>query len=379
MRRMHWTAAAVFGLVGAAITVEGLRHPAQAHDAKPQDARAEEPKPPAAAAREGGKRTVRLYDLTDLVRPIGDHEFPDRISPPARIQARERWMVSTGLFGGGEPQRPPGEPAPVEMKDIAQLIEADLALAGDENVPMRILGNTLAIAQTDESHARTQRFLAAMREVTRPVHVDAFWLILAPDDVARLLKDPKPAAAAGAEVDAAALAAITDRRLHARGAVSCVSGQRVQLLAGRVRTVVIDQTSLVGTGATAYDPEVENLLAGTTLQIRPMLADGKARVDVVVSGGDWTEPAPPVRVAHHQAVYAPATQPTDLSVSGRYEADAVIDRVNMSIHHLATTVRLPLGRPTLIGGMTVEPSAGERKAADAQLYLILRVAGEEAP
>ena len=52
------------------------------------------------------------------------------------------------------------------------------------------------------------------------------------------------------------------------------------------------------------------------------------------------------------------TQPTDS-----------IDRLNQVRQELRTTVRLPLARKVLIGGMTLEPAAKEE--ASRQLYLVI--------
>jgi type II secretory pathway component GspD/PulD (secretin) len=50
-----------------------------------------------------------------------------------------------------------------------------------------------------------------------------------------------------------------------------------------------------------------------------------------------------------------------------------LDRVNVVIGKLATTVIVPLGEPTLVGGLTREPSSNEQEsAADTpQLYLFI--------
>ena len=44
----------------------------------------------------------------------------------------------------------------------------------------------------------------------------------------------------------------------------------------------------------------------------------------------------------------------------------------MIVSQLATTLKVPLGEPTLVGGLTCEPSAGDQKAAGTpQLYLFV--------
>ena len=49
-----------------------------------------------------------------------------------------------------------------------------------------------------------------------------------------------------------------------------------------------------------------------------------------------------------------------------------LDRVNMVVGQLATTLKVPLGEPTLVGGLTREPAADDQDAAATpQLYLFI--------
>ena len=59
---------------------------------------------------------------------------------------------------------------------------------------------------------------------------------------------------------------------------------------------------------------------------------------------------------------------------GAAEPSVTLDRVNVAVEQLGTTLRLPLGEATLVGGLTREPSADQAHAAAApQLYLFIEV------
>ena len=56
------------------------------------------------------------------------------------------------------------------------------------------------------------------------------------------------------------------------------------------------------------------------------------------------------------------------------EPSLTLDRVNVAVEQLGTTLRVPLGEATLVGGLTREPSADQAPAAAApQLYLFIEV------
>jgi hypothetical protein len=59
------------------------------------------------------------------------------------------------------------------------------------------------------------------------------------------------------------------------------------------------------------------------------------------------------------------------SPAARGHTTITLDRVNMVVEQLATTSRIPLGEPTLIGGLT-RGMSGDHQAADMpQLYLFI--------
>ena len=115
---------------------------------------------------------------------------------------------------------------------------------------------------------------------------------------------------------------------------------------------------MTGNNVAGYSPSTAIVQAGTALQITPLVsADEKsAVVDVESIASDWLSPAEysnftPVGMANQAAGTA-----------------ASLDRMNMLVQQLRTTVRVPVGRPVLVGGMTADPGTQAE-----QLYLIIEV------
>jgi hypothetical protein len=60
----------------------------------------------------------------------------------------------------------------------------------------------------------------------------------------------------------------------------------------------------------------------------------------------------------------------------RTSAVPAVDRVNIVAQQLATSLRVPLGRPVLVGGMTF-PGPQTDEPAGQQLYLVIEVTVQE--
>src|SRR5690606_23891260 len=168
----------------------------------------------------------------------------------------------------------------------------------------------------------------------------------------------------------------------------CFSGQRIYLVSGSRQNIVSGYIPVVGsieTGAeglaswdnrstdstfhftsdvgrtrqasVGYQPIVERPNRGVLLEIRPTLeggADQGAIVDLksTLSGA---ASAPEIRLEEEVQMLAPQ-----------------IDRVAITRAELATTLRLPLGVPVVVGGLTLNPAeVGEEGEPAKQVYLIL--------
>jgi hypothetical protein len=227
----------------------------------------------------------------------------------------------------------------------------------------------------------------------RTLTIDARWLMLSSDDLDALLaKDTNGAPAA----DRKALAAFTRRTGSIRGLTNCFSGQLVYLTSGTNRNVVsgwipvvgaigtndgaaslasahgkpqirfVAETSEINVGRQSrvgYQPIIGSSNLGALLEIRPTMI-GSTNLAVVELRSTLTAPA------------ERATAP-----SGNTATDALapaIDRVAVETLQLATSLRMELGKPIVVGGMTYMPSSAKAreeadKAERQQLYLVLEI------
>jgi type II secretory pathway component GspD/PulD (secretin) len=113
-------------------------------------------------------------------------------------------------------------------------------------------------------------------------------------------------------------------------------------------------------------PTVKQVQSGVMLEVLPTLQAGRdsAVVDVKTRLAEWNDPGH-VELSSSMST----TQPGNRAVAGA--GSSGIDRLNMVTQDLKTAVRMPLGKPVLVGGLTLDPHPAE--PAGQQLYLILRL------
>ncbi len=195
--------------------------------------------------------------------------------------------------------------------------------------------------------------LRAKRRAAPTVVVELQWLWLDSGQYEQLLGGAKPSLAASSlAVDAKTLDLLGRKAPGFRGRIACANGQLVHMAAGDRRSVIVNAVPVVG-GGIGCSPLVQVPNAGVVVQLRPTVQPGgTALLDVQSLVTRWGTPLP---TAHVGAVW-PVQQPV------------------MPAQQFATTVRVPLGKPVILAGMTFAPadSAGLNKASDnpAQLYLI---------
>ena len=124
---------------------------------------------------------------------------------------------------------------------------------------------------------------------------------------------------------------------------------------------------VVDSGPAAYMPTVAMLQEGAAIQVTPMVTsagklvvlDVHSRV-VLLRGGPS---GPPLAV--------------EIATAGKSSARdvaATIDRLNIANQHLETTLRVPIDRRMLVGGMTFE---SQPKSGDPSLYLFVKATVQE--
>jgi len=243
----------------------------------------------------------------------------------------------------------------------------------------------LAISQPIAIHLEIEAFLDALRaqrQAVPTVVVDARWLVLDSDLLDQLLGDRKPrdAGAAQVAVDPQALDLLTRTVPSYRARINCVSGRKVYLAAGDRRTVVHGAIPVVGSGI-GYQPVMRIPNVGLLLEIRPTVDLGAktALVDIESTVTGWGKPDRALRVGTRfppsEMEYGFDGAKETLEEPGG-ESSVDVDRVNLPTQQFAASQRVPLGKPVLVGGLTLSPTtrADGRQAGEErkQLYLVVR-------
>jgi hypothetical protein len=382
---------------------------------------------------------LRTYEVGDLVVSVPDYGAPgapDAAQAPAISYGGGGFGAGGGGFGGGGggfggggAPLPPGTavgggglgavqssgPDPMQI-DFDSLIDAMVSVVapnswaenGGGDGVVKPVGAALAVWQTPEVHELIAEFLDMLRQGSakrRTLSIDARWLMLDSQDLEDLVVGDER------KVDPAKLNALTRRPTSMRGMTHCFSGQLVYLISGTRRSVVSGYIPVVGSvdrpdepqfvdftdgaritfaqfggggqgGGTivsdrsvGYQPLVEKPNFGVLLEIRPTIMQGE-NVAVVDLKSTVTFPGQPTSDATAGSMFDPA-----MDIAPR------VDRLAVEMQQLATTLRVPLGEPLLVGGMTYltpsprqstdapQDAAGQPAAASEspQLYLVLEI------
>lgn len=322
-----------------------------------------------------------VYDIRDLLHASDKHANDSALIPPTKIGQARPALISggegapgSGMGGGPNPNANPS-PNPKLQPSLDETSKGDeiLKLIVETVAPdtwrdnggsigsIRLISGLLVVSQTPANQKEIQSLLSQFREESsHMVTVVARWVLL---DSAQLEQyaHPLKQAEGTAAIETIDLSALekANVNLKYRAQITCFNGQTVQLTSGRARTVVTGLEAVVGQSA-AYQPDASVVQDGVSLQLTPMLPVGSPtaiiEVENVVSTWDGLAPAPP----------APTSQPTNMKAPG------TLDRIDMQVQHLHTTIAVPVGKPILVGGLSI-PSHGE--AGDKQMYLVIEVLG----
>jgi len=313
---------------------------------------------------------LRTYDVGDLL--IEREDYPLEVDPLGFAGLTVTYPTpddSGGGFGDlfGSSAAATTEP-PVGSQELVDIIQravnnaADLKVAAwsDEGGPaaLEYVDQLLIVTQTDQGHKKVEELLALLRtqRLGGPiVTIDARWVLLDDVGAAALAGDPK--APQPQEVSAAALDK-AGAKVAYRGHVTCFDRQVVHLQSGRLSTYLQGAKPVVSDKAVGADPKVGAVFAGATLQVRPVLAaDGAAAIlDLRSNVSELKE-------------LRQRPMPEFGQVEGKAESVKLnLEMPDVIVNTLRSSVRVPLGKTVLIGGMTTH-AAGEGKV----LYLVLEV------
>jgi hypothetical protein len=340
---------------------------------------AKKEKPPAPQVR-------KIYDVSDLALNSAIDASTTAVVPPTDLSTGKDPRSGArggggggggGLFGngGGLGNAPKTTTLAERTEAIGKLIQETIEPStwgsAEGEGWIRSLGPRLIVQNTDAAHAQIAEFLADLRKnQNRSIQISATWVALS-DNELRSVTVPSTTPAKGSALSRVNLSAIDQIKgavLH-RTEISTLTGIAVNVTAGRARTVLSSLDAVVGSGAAALQPNIDLLLSGTALQLTSVLSpDGASvRIDLRAVESSW-EPAdgPPIKIPGPIA----ATQPTVPSLSSPAPAStppAEIERLNLPMHYITTSVRIPTQQATLIGGF-----ATSAKDSDARhWYLIL--------
>jgi hypothetical protein len=263
------------------------------------------------------------------------------------------------------------------------------------------LGNNLLISNEEHVHEQITTLLDSFRQrwgTLRTVSTRAYWLWLTHDELEPLLATadaPKTKSddeiAAFGLVDEAAWKQLLERlqeeddgaRTGYRAVLTCYNGQTVHTLSGQQSLFVtgigpemVEDEELVEVedeqgeveSRVAYRPELSVVQEGAALEITPITTvSGKfVVVDVHSRVAFLSEESAEHSGRAHTASFRGTGSPAELAAS--------IDRPRLVLHRLSTTLRLPVDRLMLIGGMT---HATEPGTAEPDLFLFLEVSVQE--
>lgn len=363
---------------------------------------------------------VRTYEIGDLVFAVPDYALAP--SPNSGVMRGATAFGGSGGMGGGGisgggggmggmsggmgrgEARQSANPAPITVDSICDVITMTVdpsswSVNGGSDARVSPLGTTLVVLQTPDAHRAIGQLLAELREGSasrRTMTIDARWLLLDSDGLARLQVQGENGEST---INREALAEFTRQPTSLRGFISCFSGQSVFLTSGTVRTnvssyipvvgsveppqpearfatyggdqsvsFVSDQPGAFGGRGVGYQPITTTNNFGVQVELRPTRLHPEAAAAIDLRS-TITFPASPLN-------------PAELEPAANSLAPQV-DRVAIQTQELATTLKVPLGEPVLVGGMTDMAPRGA--AADAaggaagegaekpQLYLVLEV------
>ena len=267
---------------------------------------------------------------------------------------------SEGMASGGVGSEPPGSAAlRFGIEDLVDAIIAVVApnswdeLGGPGTI--RPLGSMLLVSQTEDSTvgSKPPRAKSAPGGRRANRHGSRRWLAL--DDAQRAQLTPESSGKSAVAVDSAALKKLPAETTRHQGQVTCHSGQTVHIVSGTRHTVVTSAIPVVGGPGTGYQPVVAFPNAGVLLQVTPLILPGgqAASLDVQSTVTAWQTP-----------------ESVNVSDGG---TSLSIDRVRLAANQIATTVRIPVGKPVLVGGLT--PSDAD--ASQKTLYLVVELTSDD--
>lgn len=297
---------------------------------------------------------TRAYDVRELTLLVPDFDAAPSLTappgppPPATRPAADpaaRDSIDSVGHGSDLPTREDLAKSIAEY--VMESVDSDSWRDNGGDVgTIRYRDGFLFVRQTPANHAKVRDALAALQQTrAKPVRIRAHWVQTRRRALDTILKpaDGKPGGTVLA-ADPDALERLPDGAVHYRGEILCMEGQRVFLTSAAV------PDGGAGGGAAAS--------SGLLLDVvNTINADRTAAVLTLRSETAPARPPGQDRPATTRPARSPAAS---------------------TLQSFSTTVRVPLGRAVLVGGITVGPPADPSPPDldPPQLYLFVEVTAE---
>jgi hypothetical protein len=285
-----------------------------------------------AADQHDDVRVLRVYNVSDLIdQPV---EMPKKSGiPPTRLyEPREQHQRD-------QEQRDPGIFTPLDISNmIGQLFERGTPLLRAET------GGAVLVEATQAQQVKIDEFLKLLRKARaarRNVVLQAWWLMLDNQKADKLFG---PTQSPLAEVAPDQLASL-DAEIAFSGSVAGLEDRPLYLSGGPCQTVVTDGSPIVSENVSAYDPMIQIVQWGPVLELTPGIAENGATANINVRSVISQPDEKTLRRAKPPSPPA-STRPAD-------EMFRELDRLDFNAYALNTSVRIPVGKPVLLGKMQV--------------------------
>ncbi|HEY8668337.1 MAG TPA: hypothetical protein VIL86_16930 [Tepidisphaeraceae bacterium] len=324
--------------------------------------------------------TTSVYDIRDIVADIPDFTGTTTpLSPTELYPSQPTTSPHSGdvvMFSGADTEAATDDRVTRKERtdQIIKLIQDTIQPeswkdCGGDIGSIRELRGRLIITNSVDNHRQVAMLLEELRKGNaETITIEADWIVIAPDDLKDLLKKPtgNEPASLPREVDGDVLKQMRGKAPNSHAEISCLNSQGIEMISGRMRSALIDLEPVVGNSAAAFKPTTSMILSGARLRIRPLVQGDHAIVHVQTVVCDWDKADGVMHV--NSEVAASTTRPADDTLK---LSTNEMQRVDGSASHFATSLKMPLNRPVLVGGMTVDPRA--KTQDNKRIYLVLTI------
>lgn len=359
-----------------------------------------------ASAKESESLMLKTYEVGDLVLQVNDRPLSEALKQQQQIGDNSFGGGMAGMGGGamggggyggdefGRPQLATRQ-RDVSIDRLISIIQATVLRDTWSNMggtgEIQSFGTGLVISQTAAGHQSIEDLLKSLRAGSgerRTLSIDARWLQLDSEGLEGLTDVKNGVRTVNREV----LRHVTKHPKSLRAITNCFSGQLVYLTSGTRRNLVESWIPVVGSNevprtrehfatlnksnskasvqlvqsiqrSVGYQPVIKSVNFGSLLEIRPTQLVGSKTV-----------------VADLKSTITVAATPKQKEAAvNRGQGVPEVDQVAVETQELSTTLRMPLGEPVLVGGMTFRWPSEEKpdgKAAakeNPQMYLVLEI------